>query len=406
MSQDPRKVAAQVIEQVFKNKSFSKQALSHALDQNRLSERDKGLCTELVYGTLRWMPVLEASLLRAMDHPNPKLASDLKAHLLIAAYQLQHLSESIPDYAAVSSAVNLIKRKRPGLGGFANAILRRLGSAPHLTLGKTHDLEKISAAFGLPIFLLKALPQEELIEAALAMNSRPQTWYWNPEGPSEHPFVPTAMLTGKWVQDPASQVAGLLVAPKSGQYVIDACAAPGSKSRILKAAVGPAGRVLAIDQDPKRLELVDANIEKLVGDFRALKLEPADAVLLDAPCSGLGTLRRHPEIKFWRTQQNIDELVILQAELLEAAAKNLKPGGILVYSVCSPMPEESSEQIAKFLAKHPGFEKEDPKEMLPWLPEHAVTNREIHLWPHKDQADAFFAVRLRNANEFLHNGPL
>ena len=214
MSQDPRKVAAQVIEQVFKNKSFSKQALSYALDQSKLSERDKGLCTELVYGTLRWMPVLEASLLGAMDRPNPKLAPDLKAHLLIAAYQLQHLSESIPDYAAVSSAVNLIKRKRPGLAGFANAILRRLGSAPHLTLGATRDLEKISAAFGLPVFLLKALPQDQLLEAALAMNSRPQTWYWNPESINEHSFVPTAALTGKWVQDPASQVAGLLVAPK------------------------------------------------------------------------------------------------------------------------------------------------------------------------------------------------
>jgi 16S rRNA (cytosine967-C5)-methyltransferase len=186
-----------------------------------------------------------------------------------------------------------------------------------------------------------------------------------------------------------------LVAPKPGAYVIDACAAPGSKSRILKAAVGPKGRVLAVDQDPKRLELVDANIEKFAGDFRTLKFEPAEAILLDAPCSGFGTLRRHPEIKFWRTQQNIDELVQLQAELLEAAAKNLKPGGVLVYSVCSPMPEEGTEQIAKFLAKHPEFVKEDPRATLPWLPEQVISNREIHLWPHRDQADAFFAARLR-----------
>ncbi len=395
MSQDPRKVAAQVIEQVFKNKSFSKQALSHALDTSKLSERDKGFCTELVYGTLRWLPVLEASLLRAMDRPNPKLAPDLKAHLLIAAYQLQHLGESIPDYAAVSSAVNLIKRKRPGMAGFANAILRRLGSAPHLTLGQTSDLNQISMATGLPVFLLEALPQEELIEAALAMNSRPQTWHWNPAGSSEHPFVPTAVLNIlPHVQDPASQVAGLLVNPKPGQYVIDACAAPGSKSRILKHAVGPSGRVLAIDQNAQRLKLVDSNIETRVGDFRVLELQPADAILLDAPCSGFGTLRRHPEIKFWRTQENIRELVTLQAELLDAAARNLKPGGILVYSVCSPLPEEGPAQIAAFLRRHPEFELQDPSKTLPWLPEHTITNHEIHLWPHRDQADAFFAVRL------------
>ncbi|MEI6805821.1 MAG: transcription antitermination factor NusB [Myxococcaceae bacterium] len=393
MSQDPRKIAAQVIEQVFKNKSFSKQALSHALDTSKLSERDKGLCTELVYGTLRWMPVLEASLLRAMDRPNPKLASDLKAHLLVAAYQLQHLQETIPAYAAVSSAVNLIKRKRAGLAGFANAILRRLGSAPHLQ-NLTHDLDKISAAFGLPVFLLKALPQEELLEAALAMNSRPQTWYWNPVGQGDHPFVPTACFEGSWVQDPASQVAGLLVNPKPGQYVIDACAAPGSKSRILKHAVGQTGRVLAIDQNAKRLELVDSNIETQAGDFRTLDLEPADAILLDAPCSGYGTLRRHPEIKFWRSLEDIHELANLQAQLLDAAVRKLKPGGVLVYSVCSPLPEEGSEQIARFLERHPDFKLEDPRETLPWLPEHTIINREIHLWPHRDQADAFFAVRL------------
>lgn len=397
MSQDPRKVAAQVVEQVFKNKSFSKQALSYALDQSQLSDRDKALCTELVYGTLRWMPVLEASLLRAMDRPNPKLAPDLKAHLLVAAYQLQHLQESIPSYAAVSSAVNLIKRKRAGLAGFANAILRRLGSAPHLTLGETKDLEKISAAFGLPLFLLKALPQEELLEAALAMNSRPQTWYWQPDLKQEHPFVPTAVLTPTaHVQDPASQTAALLMDAKPGQYVIDACAAPGSKSRILKQAVGSTGRVLAIDQNAQRLKLVDSNIETLVGDFRNLRLEPADAILLDAPCSGFGTLRRHPEIKFWKTQENIHELAQLQAELLEAAARNLKPGGALVYSVCSPLPEEGSLQIDHFLKKHPEFERDNPRKTLPWLPEHAVNqNFEIQLWPHRDQCDAFFAVRLR-----------
>ena len=395
MSQDPRKVAAQVIEHILKHKSFSKIVLSNALDKSSLSDRDKALCTELVYGTLRWLPSLELSVNRAMNRPNPKLQLDLKCHLLIAAYQIQHLEDSIPAYAAVSTAVKHIKKKRPGMAGFANAILRNLGSSPHLALRPSDSLDKISKALGLPIFVLEALPQEELLEAALAMNARPKTWYRG-GGEGEH-IVPSATLSKTpCVQDPASQLAGLLVAPKVGEYVIDACAAPGSKSRILKEAVGELGRVIAVDQDAKRLAKVPDDIEKIHGDVCKLKLEPADAVLLDAPCSGYGTLRRHPEIKFWRSYEDVQRLAKLQAELLEAAAKVIKPGGVLVYSVCSPLPEEGSEQIANFLDKHPKFTREDPKQTLPWLPEHVVNDLgEIMLWPHRDQSDAFFAVKLR-----------
>ncbi|MES2504547.1 MAG: transcription antitermination factor NusB [Myxococcota bacterium] len=400
MSTDPRKIAAQVIGHILEHKSFSKQVLSKALDNmpgRDDSNRDKGFCTELVYGTLRWLPVLEDSIMRAMNKPNPKLALDLKCHLLVAAYQLQHLSETIPAYAAVSAGVNLIKKKRPGMAGFANAILRNLGSSPHLTLKPTDSPAKMAKALGLPVFLIEALPEENRLEAAIAMNDRPQTWYRTPEQ-GTHPFVPGAALAGAWVQDPASQVAGLLVNPPKGAYVIDACAAPGSKSRILKEAVGDTGQVLAVDQSESRLSLVDKNIETKAGDFRTIDLNPADAVLLDAPCSGYGTLRRHPEIKFWRTKENIQELATLQAELLEASASKVKPGGVLVYSVCSPLHSEGRDQISAFLAKHPEFTRDDPRKTLPWLPAHTVGKLgEITLWPHLDQADAFFAARLCKA---------
>ncbi|MBH1989413.1 MAG: hypothetical protein I8H75_06140 [Myxococcaceae bacterium] len=395
MSADPRKIAAQVLEQIFKNRAYSKHALSAALDASRLDSRDKGFCTELVYGALRWAPVLEKSLLRAMDRPNPKLALDLKCHLLVAAYQIQHLADTIPAYAAVSSAVQLIKRKRPGLGGFANAILRRLGSSPHGTLGADSSLEAIEEGTGCPRFLLETLPVSKRVEAAIAMNDRPQTWYWTPEGNGNHAFVPTATTVAQtWVQDPASQIAALLVGAQCGEWVVDACAAPGSKSRLLKHAVGESGRVLAIDQNIKRLERVDANIERLAGDFRVLEPQIADAVLLDAPCSGYGTLRRHPEIKLWRGFESVQELAVLQAELLERAALWVKPGGVLVYSVCSPLPEEGQEPITRFLSKHSDFKLSDPRETLPWLPEHAVVQQTVRLWPHKDQTDAFFAARL------------
>ncbi len=386
MSSDPRRVAAQVLGQILEHKSFSKHALSAALDKSQMDERDKGLCTELVYGTLRWLPVIEVSVNRAMNRPNPKLPLDLKCHLYVAAYQLQHLEDSIPAYAVVSSAVNAIKKKRPGMAGFANAILRNLGSSPHLT----GDIK----ALGLPDFLIESLPGDNRFEAALAMNARPQTWY-RVQGQGTHPFVPTAALAGDWVQDPASQVAGLLVDAKPGQYIIDACAAPGSKSRILKEAVGESGRVVAVDQDPKRLKLVPAGIETKQGDLRQMQLEKADAVLLDAPCSGYGTLRRHPEIKLWRTFEDVRRLAELQRELLEKAASLVKPGGVMVYSVCSPLAIEGSEQIAKFLLAHPEFKRQNARDVLPWLPENSLSPLgEIHLWPHLHESDAFFAVRL------------
>ncbi len=395
MSSDPRRVAAQVLQQIWEHKSFSKHALSAALDKSQMDERDKGLCTELVYGTLRWLPVIEVSVNRAMNRPNPKLPLDLKCHLYVAAYQLQHLEDSIPAYAVVSSAVNAIKKKRPGMAGFANAILRNLGSSPHLT----GDIK----ALGLPDFLIESLPKDNRFEAALAMNARPQTWFRKPHPDplhpverEKHPFVPGAQLgAGDWVQDPASQVAGLLVDAKPGQYIIDACAAPGSKSRILKASVGESGRVVAVDQDPKRLKLVPAGIETQCGDFRAMQLEKADAVLLDAPCSGYGTLRRHPEIKLWRIFEDVRRLAELQRELLEKAASLVKPGGVLVYSVCSPLALEGTAQIERFLEAHPEFKRQNARDVLPWLPENAVsTLGEIHLWPHLHESDAFFAVRL------------
>ena len=194
MSFDPRKIAAQVIQHVLEHRAFSNIVLSNALDRSNLSERDKAFCTELVYGTLRWFPALKSSLMRAMDKPNSKVAFDLQVHLCVAIYQLQHLSGSIPAYAVVSSAVNLIKRKRPGLAAFANAVLRRVGSAPHLLLRQSRDFEQLSGAFGLPVFLLQTLPLTELFEAALAMNSRPKLWYRCRHSPSNqaqpHAFLP------------------------------------------------------------------------------------------------------------------------------------------------------------------------------------------------------------------------
>ena len=436
-SSNPRRVAAKVVAKVLEQNSFSNLALSQAMDEAALSALDKGLCTELTYGTIRWASSLEQSLRRALEKPGQKIDTILLPHLLVAAYQLQHLSEKIPAHAAVNTAVNEVKRKRPYLAGFTNLILRRLGSPMHLTLQPEDEInvEKLSQAFGLPLTLVQAisqaLPACEWRLACEAMNQRPKVWLrMFQENPQlllgeKHAIHPSAVCMQKggspteiagfqngdfMVQDPASQVAALLVNPSCtvASTIIDYCAAPGSKSMILKKIAEPKSHVFAVDVSDAKIRRIQDNarrmklsIKTVVKDARTLAEDPkfqgqVDAILLDAPCSGLGTIRRHPEIKLKHTAENLEKLLALQSELLDSAAKILRVAGSLVYSVCSPLPQEGSEQIAAFLAKHPNFIRENPASSLPWLPADAINDQlEVRLWPHRHDCDAFFAVRLK-----------
>jgi 16S rRNA (cytosine967-C5)-methyltransferase len=423
-----REVAGKVVHDVIATEQFSNRRLSELLDQHRLEWRDRSLCTELVYGALRWSIPLEDSLRSAMDRPG-KIPPRVMAHWLVGAYQLQHLSETIPAHAAVNETVGLVKRMAPGLAGLTNAILRKLGSPKHqmLVFDKATPAE-IAKAYGLPIALIEcitnSLPREEWEAAVQAFNDRPHMAFrafGNPPSPesfTEHAFVPGAyfaqggvdlstLLRGPnfVVQDPASQAAALLVAPKEGDRVIDMCAAPGMKSLILSSLVK--GSVMAVDVSGAKKERMIANRKRMglkldiqirdatkLGEDEALK-GAFDSVLLDAPCSGLGTVTRHPEIRRRHTDEKLEENVALQRELLESASHLVKKGGVLVYSVCSPLAAEGSEQIEWFLKNHPDFHLDNPRDVLAWLPENAITEGgSVALWPHRHQCDAFFAARL------------
>lgn len=208
------------------------------------------------------------------------------------------------------------------------------------------------------------------------------------------------------VADPGSVTCASAVAVKAGDVVVDLCAAPGTKSVLLKKA--GAARVVAVELNPKRAKKIGENTRRLkveidlvVADATAVAgvqfpAGGADAVLLDAPCTGLGTTRRKPEIKLRRTDDDVATNAQLQAKLLRAAAALVKPGGALVYSVCSPMPEEGAHQIEAFLEGHPGFTREHLQKVLPWLPASAVDDEgQVRFLPHLHDADAFFIARLR-----------
>lgn len=431
---NPRRVAAKVIGKVLFDQSFSNYALSEAIEEGNLSAIDKGLCTELCYGTLRWAVPLQQSLQRALDKPTQKIDKKILPHLLVAAYQLQHLEGKIPAHAAVNTAVNEVKRIKPYYAGFANLILRRLGSSLHNTLKNKEDpkVEDLSLAFGLSLPLViaitKQLPVNEWYDACLSMNQRPKLWlrvFKENESlltADKHAFVPNAVAFNKsgspleiegftdghfMVQDPASQIAAILLDPPQSSTVIDCCAAPGSKSMILKQIAGPKARVIAIDISPIKIQRIEENarrlnlnVEIIAADLILLAADSkwhnsADAILLDAPCSGLGTLRRHPEIKLTFSEEKLANLITLQSKLLAAAAQCLKPKGALVYSVCSFMPEEGTLQIQQFLKQHPQFKSDAAKNTLNWLPDNAINKQnEVQLWPHRHDCDAFFAARL------------
>ncbi len=440
-----RALAAAVVARVVDDGAWAQPALASALSSSSLDARDKALCTELTYGTLRWSASLEQSLLRAADKPGRGLDKRIRPHLLVAAYQLQHMAPAgegaagIPARAAVHEAVNAVRAVRPGLEGFANALLRRLGLPPHETLPPNAPVADVADALGVPAMLAEAVaalvPPEEVRAALLGLNARPSTYAAvvargragfdgsagaSPEAGRAHAFVPNVVALGGGavvdargfeegafvVMDPGSAVAALLVAPQDGARVLDLCAAPGAKATVL-AALG--ARVTAVDQSDKRAKRIRENaartklpLEVIVGDARApipgVGDGAFDAVLLDAPCSGFGTTRRKPEIKLRRTAADVAADAALQRELLEAAAARTAPGGVLVYSVCSPLPAEGVDVVEPFLARHADFSVEPARAVLPWLPEDAVDARGfVHLLPHRHDADAFFCARLRRA---------
>lgn len=448
---NPRCCAAAVLKRILQQGAHVAPALNHALQQSRLTAQDKALCTQLVYGTLRWLTPLHTCLKQTQRKQHKNIQRDILPHLLLGAYQLQHLNNSIPPHAAVYETVQAIKSIQPQQTGFANALLRNLRAAPHTSLpNPCNSLHHLQEAFGLPMQLLTALQHhlsqmpdaaQHIGPAATAFNEQPDTWLctlvdqqhtaaWRHElqqreiRTQAHPFIPSAYriqqvgdLTqlpgfhhGAWqVQDPASQAVAHLVNAQTGQIVFDLCAAPGSKSMLLAQQVAPKGTLLALDIHPHRCRLIKQNATR-VGchlqircmDARTLATatppqtpQQADAVLVDAPCSGLGTIRRRPDIKQRWQQQKLPELMQLQHQLLEAAAHCVKPNGALVYSVCSPLPQEGTDQIQQFLQRHPEFKRSCVQTTLPWLPNSACTPQgDMLLLPHLHQADAFFACRL------------
>lgn len=435
---DPaRSVAYDVLAAVRERQAYANLVLPGLLRARGLSVRDAALATELSYGTLRAQGQLDIVLAACLDRPLEHLDGPVLDVLRLGAYQL--LRTRIPAHAAVSATVDLARRVTgAGPAALVNAVLRKVATAEldswldrlapseelaGLALRTSHprwvasafrdalggDLEQTVAALeaddARPVVHLvaRAMAREELVAESGGTAGR-----YSPRAvhlPEGDPGTLRSIRDGRaGVQDEGSQLMALALAraPLTGpdRLWVDMCAGPGGKAVLLDQIAGTRGaRLVALERLAHRAELVrgcgigevvtvDAREQSVIGSGTA------DRVLLDAPCSGLGALRRRPEVRWRRVPADLPALTQLQGELLDAAVTMLRPGGVLAYVTCSPHLAETVVPVAEALRRHRDLDQLDARPLLPGVPD-LGEGPAVQLWPHRHGTDAMFLAILR-----------
>lgn len=389
-------------------------------------ERDRALLLELVNGTLRMRGAVDYQLASRVKRPLPKLDPAVLVILRMSAFQLLYLSK-LPASAIINDAVELTRRAgKTSAAGFTNGVLRTLARERETLAWPSRDRlnEHLAVVHSHPQWLVdRWLTRygEQSTEQWLRFNNQPAlmclaTNQWLGDRDALAHELAAAQVTttptsraaqglyvtegrvlstkafeeGRFViQDEASQLIGELAAPPAGGSALDLCASPGGKTLALSAAVGPSGSVTACDVRPSRVRVLKKTVTRCrVENVRILQVPadgplpfaPAtfDTVLIDAPCSGLGTVRRDPDIRWKRVPDDLERFAVAQRELLERAAHLVKRDGTLVYATCSSEPEENDAVVEAFLARHADF----------------TLRRRHQTLPFQDQLEAFFGAVL------------
>lgn len=406
-----------------------------------MERRERALCTELVLGTLRWRGRLDHALAQCSRRPLQEVDPALLTTLRMGAYQLLYL-DRVPDSAAVNESVRLARRSAGrGAAGFVNAVLRALLRQEIRWPGDDADpVERLAVQTSHPPWLvqrwLDRLGPQQAEQALLAHNqpaplvlrvnrrrtdpaalrtrlqaegvqTEPGVWSDDALQVSKgNPLGGDAFREGLfYVQGEASILVADLVGAQPGERIADLCAAPGGKATQLAAVVQTRGLLVACDLHPKRLGLVRDNAHRLGLDRMRLVVHDAgqpairpgslDRALLDAPCSGTGVLRRHPEIRWRNELDDVRRLASLQARLLDAAAPTVRPGGRLVYSVCSLEPEEGLEVVQRFLQRRPDYHIDEPGDVPEALVDRSGGLPHLLTHPQRHGLDGFFAAVLQ-----------
>jgi len=385
---------------IYFKDAYSNIEIDHIIRENDISELDAKLLTNIVYGTLSHDRLLNWEISK-LSEKAPK--DQAKVILLMSLYQMKFL-DRIPEFAIINEAVSIAKKEGgEAMGKFVNAILRE-SQRQHLSFSEEDakdQVEYLSIAYNMPIWVIKMLQthygkdkmieilKDSIVEAPLSCRvnihkSSVEEILQNPDFvkgnlannsviyKGDAPIATTKeMKTGMIsVQDESSQYVVEVLNPQDNQNVLDMCAAPGSKTQYMAELMHTTGKVLAIDLHEHRVEIMKKYLkelgltntisvcydstklhekQKLIGTF--------DKVLLDAPCMGLGVIRRKPDIALGLKETSLDEIVALQRKLLDEAYLMLKVGGEMVYSTCSINKKENDSQVMEFIAKHPGMKR-------------------------------------------------
>lgn len=406
-----------------------------------LASNDAALATEIAYGVLRWKIRLDHAIDQFASIKAKKLEHRVLNALRIGTYQLLFL-DRVPPSAAINETVKLLRKDGARKSGFVNAVLRKIDSERgHIALPDQASPERrISIAWSHPEWIVKrwverygeqeaealcranqevppktvrvntlVTTREKLINVFSARGFEARAGRYSPFAVEAKGGAPLdAFDPGYYIQDEASQLVSVLVFPFPGASVLDACSAPGGKTTHMAQLMENRGSILALDKYAARLEAVERSAARLgAGIIKTLEADAAmplapvkegsfDYILCDAPCSGLGVVRRSPDIKYRRSAEDIRGLAAAQGALLDNLARYLKRGGILVYSTCTFEPEETDEAVESFLGRNEGYALEDAASVLPEECAGLVDEKGFfRSFPHRHGIDGFFGARIR-----------
>jgi 16S rRNA (cytosine967-C5)-methyltransferase len=441
---DSRQIAFLALKNVYQKKAYTDIALNRVLKSGEINAQERDLTCELVYGVVRRQRTLDG-LIDSLGKKNARQQPpDLRIILHLGLYQLRYL-DRIPPSAAVNTSVELAKKNGMAkLAGVVNGLLRnyirQATNGDPLKL-PADNFASIGILHSFPDWIvetwLKQLPEAEIEQLATWFNQSPHidlrvnilkttvaevTEAFQKQGIAVTPIphLPQGLRInsgsgaiaslprydlGWWVvQDSSAQLVSHLLDPQPGETIIDACAAPGGKTTHIAELMGDRGRIIACDRSAARLKKVAANQERL--QLRSIEIHPgdsskltefnniADRVLLDAPCSGLGTLHKRPDLRWRQTPEEIKQLFTLQSRLLKQVARWVKPQGILVYATCTLNPPENEKVIQSFLECHPDWRIQFPAATSS-ANQFTTSVGWMKVYPHRHNMDGFFMVKLK-----------
>ena len=436
MTVNARSVALEALLQVSENEGYSNIVIDKTLRKYELDKRDSALASIIFYGTIEKRITIDYYLSKCLDHPTYKINEKTLEILRTAVYQIMFL-EKIPESAAVNEAVNLAKEYKLQFG-FVNAVLRKfIKIKDELTLAEGNSEKALSIRYSVPEKLISLWLDSygmEITEKILEDFSKIAPTYirLNNTKITEEEFEKNFEFSFKksqyigncykifsagdvtslkefedglfHVQDISSQMLCNILAPKENEVLIDVCAAPGGKTFTLSELMNGTGTVYSYDLYKGRVKLIRAGayrlgLKNVMASMRdalsdKCEIDNADKIHCDVPCSGFGVIRRKPEIKYNRTEEDITTLSDLQYKILETAGKYLKAGGHMVYSTCTVNKEENIDVINKFLKNNSHFKLIDIEKETSKLFNTAKKGY-IEIYPHIHNMDGFFIAKLK-----------